>query len=405
MSGVQGLRGAPPQPSAWQAADGAVAQPSAVKYVTATRTVRLCLGPEANAGKLEALAATVTAWDRAVAFYTQLFLDRPGVFEQRKIVTVTTADGTQVEQEVPWSEKDRLTWAESVTVKTPAHPDIGPQHDFEGTCPGAPRDLRRAAIHAGCGAVRGYLGNLHRWEGTVPKRRGRHVRGRKPKIPNPHPHLTAYAQMAAVQMANYRQRFVRLKVRRGRRWEWTNYPVQAPRYLDTMLQQSERERERIAGTRGQQRKAMAAEGRKKRTPVERQALRPAPGVWLAQSPTLIRKVDGWWLHLPFEKRVAIIGKAEVRRKAVAEGWGRGSRGPFTSAARPEGRHHRPQRGLGGGRGLGRATLPRCAHDLACTGERQAGRDTPQDQAAAAAERPPGQGGTQQSGAVGLYRRP
>ena len=28
MSGVQGLRGAPPQPSAWQAADGAVAQPT-----------------------------------------------------------------------------------------------------------------------------------------------------------------------------------------------------------------------------------------------------------------------------------------------------------------------------------------------------------------------------------------
>jgi len=60
---------------------------------------------------------------------------------------------------------------------------------------------------------------------------------------------------------------------------------------------------------------MAAEGRKERTPEERRDLQPMPGIWVAQSPTLVRKADGWWLHLPCEKRVAIAGKAEERRKA------------------------------------------------------------------------------------------
>lgn len=36
---------------------------------------------------------------------------------------------------------------------------------------------------------------------------------------------------------------------------------------------------------------------------------------MAQSPTLIQKPDGWWLHLPFEQRVPIAGKAEERRLA------------------------------------------------------------------------------------------
>ena len=52
-----------------------------------------------------------------------------------------------------------------------------------------------------------------------------------------------------------------------------------------------------------------------RTAEERQALRPAPGVWVARSPTLMHKRDGWWLHLPFEKRVEIKGQAEERRAA------------------------------------------------------------------------------------------
>ena len=301
--------------------------PAEPKCVPATRTVRLRIGAGTNAGKLAALAATVAEWDQAVCFYTNVFLDHPGVFEATKPVVLHRGPHAGETEGVPWTDKDRLTWAESVTVSTPAHPHIPPARDLEMVCPGCPRDLRRAAIHAGSGAVRSNLSNLRRWEAASPKRRGR-----QPKLPRPHPHLTAYGQMAQVRLGDYRRGFVRLKVKQGARWEWVNYPVQAPPYLDAMLQESERERERIAAARTEQKRRLAGEGRRERTDEERQALRPAPDVWVAQSPILIHKRDGWWLHLPFEKRVEIKGKAEERRVAVAEGWGRGSRGPFTSAA-------------------------------------------------------------------------
>ncbi len=51
---------------------------------------------------------------------------------------------------------------------------------------------------------------------------------------------------------------------------------------------------------------------------EQLAPRPAPGVWVAQSPTLIHKRDGWSLRLRFEKRTTIAGKADDRQLAGAD---------------------------------------------------------------------------------------
>ncbi|HEY8450512.1 MAG TPA: zinc ribbon domain-containing protein, partial [Bacillota bacterium] len=100
--------------------------------------------------------------------------------------------------------------------------------------------------------------------------------------------------------------------------------------------QSEAEKQRIADVRAEQKHRMQVEGRKKRTKDERRALLPAPGVWVASSPSLVRKRDGWWLHVPFKMRVRIPGKAEEQRlrdpdlrvgtvdlntdSAVAAGW-------------------------------------------------------------------------------------
>ena len=282
--------------------------PAEQKCVPAVRTVRIRISPSTNPGKIASLGATTAVWDRAVAFYTGIFLDHPGVFEARKLLRSGPEAGTT--KEAAWSEKDRLTWAESVTMATSAHPHIPPERDFEVACPDCPRDLRRAAIHAASGAVQAYLSNLWRWEKAGPKRRGR-----QPKPPRPHPHLMAYGQMAKVRLGDYRRGFLRLKVKDGARWEWANLPVQAPSYLDALLQESDRERERVAAARAEQKQRMAAAGRKHRTDEEREALRPAPGVWVAQCPTIIHKQDGWWLHLPFEKRTPIAGKAETRRLA------------------------------------------------------------------------------------------
>ncbi len=121
--------------------------------------------------------------------------------------------------------------------------------------------------------------------------------------------------MAEVHRGDARRGFVRLKVKDGARGEWANIPVEAPSYLDGMRQESDRERGRIAAARAEQKQKMAVAGRKERTDAERQAVRPAPGVWVAECPTIIHKRDGRWLHLPFEKRTPIAGKAEDRRLA------------------------------------------------------------------------------------------
>ena len=278
--------------------------------IFATRTVRLRISPSTHPRKLAALEATGAEWDRAVAFYTDLFLSHPGVFVARKTEVVRQRPDAGKTREVPWTDKDRLSWAESVTIPTAAHPDVASDRNFVAVCPCCPTDLRRAAIHAAMGAVQSYLSNLRRWEAADPRRRGR-----CPKAPRPHPHPTAYGQMAQVHLADYRAGFVRVKVKAAGRWVWTHLPVQAPPYLDAMLQQSERERERIAAARAEQKRRMAAEGRKERTAAERQELQPTPGIWVAQSPTLIRRGKDWWLHLPFVRRVPIAGKAEDRRAA------------------------------------------------------------------------------------------
>ena len=282
----------------------------AEKYVTATRTVRLQVTPWINPGKLGMLGATVAAWDRAVAFYTEFFLDHASAVEET-------------------DRKRLLTWTEVHTVATACHPN--PARDFGAVCPGMPVALRRAAINAAAGAVRSYLSNLRAWEKADSQRRGR-----QPKLPSPHPHLVAYGGTVSLRMEDFRRGFVRLHLFDGSRWRWANIPVQGPPYAADLFAQSEAEKQRIADVRAEQKHRMQVEGRKKRTKDERRALLPAPGVWVASSPSLVRKRDGWWLHVPFKMRVRIPGKAEEQRlrdpdlrvgtvdlntdSAVAAGW-------------------------------------------------------------------------------------
>ncbi len=62
------------------------------------------------------------------------------------------ADATK---EGAWTDKDRPTWAESVTEATPVPPDIAPDQDFAAKCPDAPPDLGRwEGANPPCGASR-----------------------------------------------------------------------------------------------------------------------------------------------------------------------------------------------------------------------------------------------------------
>ena len=110
-------------------------------YVPTTRTIRLRIGATTNPGKLAALATTTAEWDQAVSFYPNIFLEHPGVFEARTTRMVRSGPHAGTTRDVAWTEKDRLTWAESVTVATTAHPNIPPERNREAVCPSCPTDL------------------------------------------------------------------------------------------------------------------------------------------------------------------------------------------------------------------------------------------------------------------------
>ena len=90
-------------------------------YVPTTRTIRLRIGATTNPGKLAALATTTAEWDQAVSFYPNIFLEHPGVFEARTTRMARSGPHAGTTREVAWTEKDRLTWAESVTAATTSH--------------------------------------------------------------------------------------------------------------------------------------------------------------------------------------------------------------------------------------------------------------------------------------------
>ncbi len=264
----------------------------AMSCVTVTRTVKFQVRSEANAGKISALLATAQEWDRAVAFYTDFFLDHPGIFSEQKTYVVKRGKHAGEERRRVLTAQEILSWAERHTVATKVHPD--PLRDFGKVCPEAPTVLRRSAINHAAGAVRSYRSNLANWEAADPKRRGK-----APAPPQPHPHLVAYEGISALRLEDYREGYLRLRLLDGERWEWRNLPVQGPPYAPELFAQSQAEKERIAGERMAQNRRMAEEGRAERTREERAALRPTVGAWVAQSPVLIPKEEGWWIHVPF----------------------------------------------------------------------------------------------------------
>ena len=50
---------------------------------TVPRTGKFQVRPTANAGKRDALLALAQRWDRAVGFYTDFFLEHPGIFSEQ----------------------------------------------------------------------------------------------------------------------------------------------------------------------------------------------------------------------------------------------------------------------------------------------------------------------------------
>ncbi len=133
--------------------------------VSRTTKVLLDLGKRkeggANTEKRAALDATAAVLTAARAFYIDFFLAHADKLCER--VTYYS------QEHLEWRERlisahALLTWAESATVVTAAHPSPWTGWNFTERFPGMPFAYRRSVIKDAIGKVRSYLSNRANWE-------------------------------------------------------------------------------------------------------------------------------------------------------------------------------------------------------------------------------------------------
>ena len=200
----------------------------------ATRTTKLFLDlgnraeGGANSGKRAYLEETAKILDAARAFYVAFFLTHPDKLAER---VSYFSEPLQEERERLISPNELLTWAESLTVSTTAHPCPLPSYDFSEQFPEFPFIYRRSVIKDAIGKVRSYLSSLVNWQASSQKKG-------QPGSPGASNHPTLYSSAFCLDLdgtdlnAGSRTGFVRLKVYNGVCWEWHHYPVKLNRYFE-----------------------------------------------------------------------------------------------------------------------------------------------------------------------------
>src|SRR5437667_2238268 len=139
----------------------------------ATRATKLFLdlgnreGGGANNGKRAYLEETARLLDTARAFYVAFFLAHPDKLAERVSYFSETL---QEERERLISSNELLTWAESLTVATLAHPHPLPSYNFSEQFPEFPFIYRRSVIKDAIGKARSYLSNLANWNASGAKK-------------------------------------------------------------------------------------------------------------------------------------------------------------------------------------------------------------------------------------------
>jgi hypothetical protein len=189
----------------------------------------------ANTEKRAALAATAAVLTAARAFYIDFFLAHADKLCER--VTYYS------EEHLEWRERlisahELLTWAESATVVTAAHPSPWTGWNFSERFPGMPFAYRRSVIKDAIGKVRSYLSNCANWEASG-KQKG------KPGLPAASDHPTLYQGCISLDLEtlNLQDAFVRINVYTGEDWTWMHYPVSSSRYLVQRLLEAEWKRQ------------------------------------------------------------------------------------------------------------------------------------------------------------------
>jgi putative transposase len=199
----------------------------------ATRTTKLLLDlgrrdqGGANTDKRAALDATALELTQARAFYIDFFLAHADKLAER--VSYYSEKHLQM-RERAISANELLSWAEACTVETKDHPDPWPGWNFSARFPDLPFAYRRSVIKDAIGKVRSYLSQRATWEKSG-KKKG------KPGLPGANDHPTLYQGTCELSLEEAKggERFVRLKVYDGKRWQWVNYPVVCSRYFQQRL--------------------------------------------------------------------------------------------------------------------------------------------------------------------------
>jgi len=237
----------------------------------ASRTTKLLLDVGkrtqggANTEKRAALDATAAVLTAARAFYIDFFLAHAEKLSER--VTYYS------EEHLEWRERlvsahELLTWAESATVATAAHPSPWTGWNFSERFPGMPFAYRRSVIKDAIGKVRAYLSNHANWEASG-KQKG------KPGWPAATDHPTLYQGCIQLQIEalDRKAAFVRMVVYTGQVWTWMHYPVNSSHYTVERLKETD---------------------------------------WQRQSPTLVLRAHSSELHIPQAKKIA--AKKVMERK-------------------------------------------------------------------------------------------
>jgi transposase len=183
----------------------------------------------ANATKRDVLEQTAAILTEARAFFIEFLLAHPKKFEEK--VLYYSEQHLEVRARAI-SADELLTWVESCTLATEAHPHPWPGWDFSERFPGMPTAHRRAVEKDAIGKVRGYLTASKTWERSG-KSKG------KPGPPGEADHPTFYQGAFRLEAADLADRFVRLKVYDGKSWVWINYPVRCSRYFETRMKEAD----------------------------------------------------------------------------------------------------------------------------------------------------------------------
>jgi hypothetical protein len=200
----------------------------------ASRTTKLLLDLDdrseggTNMAKRAYLEETAKLLDRARASYVAFFLAHPDKLAER---VPYFSEKHQEEQERLISPNELLTWAESLTVATAAHPHPLSFYNFSEQFPEFPYIYRRSVIKDAIGKARSYLSNLANWNASGAKKR-------QPGPPSARNHPTLYDEACCLDLdgTDLHPRkhtcFARLKVYTGTEWQWHNYPVKLSRYFE-----------------------------------------------------------------------------------------------------------------------------------------------------------------------------